>query len=98
MLEKLFLCGIGVRARREIRVVQVAVAPTYADFVGRIRTTPTGVEVVQSWHRILNRASALRAAGGAAEGARESASVKLGCSFVGWQLTTAWSDRGCRLR
>jgi hypothetical protein len=31
------------------------------------------------------------------EGRRESASVKWGCSFVGWHLTTASSDHGGRV-
>jgi hypothetical protein len=54
MLENLFLCGIGVRARRELRAVRVAVAPLNADFVGRIGIASLGVTAVQGRGRILN--------------------------------------------
>jgi hypothetical protein len=52
MLEELFLCGIGVRARREIRAVSVAMAPLNAGFVGRIRVA--SFCVAESQGRILN--------------------------------------------
>jgi len=40
------LCGIAGRVRREIRAVQVAVAPLDADFVGPIRIASLNVTVV----------------------------------------------------